>query len=62
MTLHHHQPPTQIQCEHYLSCYRPDFNQTLKAGSLDEQQQQQQHQQYQQQERMAFHRGCIPSD
>ena len=26
----------------YLSCYWPDFNQTLKLGSWDEQQQQKQ--------------------
>ena len=32
----------------YLSCYWPDFNQTLKLGSWDEQQQQQKQQQQQQ--------------
>ena len=36
-----HHPPTQTQCQQYLSCYWPDFNQSLKLGSWDEQQQQQ---------------------
>ena len=26
-------PPTETQCQQYLSCYGPDFNQTLKLGS-----------------------------
>ena len=47
-------PPTtttETQCQQYLSCYWPDFNQTLNLGSWDEQQQQQQQlQQPQQQE------------
>ena len=33
-------PPPQTQCHRYLSCYWPNFNQTLKLGSWDEQQQQ----------------------
>ena len=41
MTLEHH-PPTQTQCQQYLSCYWPNVNQTLKVGSWDEKQQQQQ--------------------
>ena len=54
MTLIHHPPPpttttTQTQCQPYLSCYCPNFNQTLKLGSWDEQQQQQQQQQRKQQ-------------
>ena len=28
-----HPPPTQTQCRQYLSCYWPDFYQTLKVGS-----------------------------
>ena len=32
-------PPTETQCQQYLSCYWPDLNQTLKAGSWDQQQQ-----------------------
>ena len=39
MTLNHHHhpppPPTQTQCLQYLSCYWPDFDQTLKVGSWD---------------------------
>ena len=31
MTLHHH-PPPGTQCHQYLSCYWPDFEQTLKVG------------------------------
>ena len=52
MTLIHHHPPpptTQTQCQQYLSCYWPDFNQTLKLGSWDDEQQQQQQQQHLQQ-------------
>ena len=30
---HHHHPPQQTQCQQYLSCYWPDFDQTLKIGS-----------------------------
>ena len=35
MTVHHHHPPPppQTQCQQYLSCYWPDFDQTLKVGS-----------------------------
>ena len=32
-TTHHHQPGSQ--CQQYLSCYRPDFDQTLNAGSWE---------------------------
>ena len=28
-------PPTQTQCRQYLSCYLPDFDQTLKVYSWD---------------------------
>ena len=38
MTLHHPPPPpppTQTQSQQYLSCYRPDFDQTLKVGSWE---------------------------
>ena len=38
MTLHHHQPP-QTQHHQYLSCYWPNFNQTLNKGSWDHLQQ-----------------------
>ena len=31
---------TETQCQQYLSCYWPNFNQTLNLGSWDEQQQQ----------------------
>ena len=33
MTLHH--PTQKAQRQQYLSCYRPDFDQTLKVGSWD---------------------------
>ena len=33
-TTHHH-PPPQTQCRQYLSCYLPDFDQTLKVGYWD---------------------------
>ena len=42
MTLIHHHPPTQTQCQQYLSCHWPNFNQTLNEGFSDQQQQQQQ--------------------
>ena len=32
-TTHHH--PTQTQCQQYLSCYWPDFDQTLKVESWE---------------------------
>ena len=37
---HHHPPPpppppTQTQSQQYLSCYLPDFDQTLKVGYWD---------------------------
>ena len=35
MTLHHH--PPQTQSRQYLSCYWPDFDQTLKVGSWEHQ-------------------------
>ena len=36
MTLHHHPPPPPgTQCQQYLSCYLPDFDQTLKVGYVD---------------------------
>ena len=34
MTLHH-DPPTQTQSQQYLSCYWPDFDETLKVGSWE---------------------------
>ena len=34
MTLHHH-PPPQTQCRQYLSCYWPDFDETLKVASWE---------------------------
>ena len=45
-------PPPQTQCQQYLSCYWPDFDQTLKVGFLGSTtttatQQQQQQQQWQ---------------
>ena len=43
MTLHTHQ--TQTQCQQYLNCYSPDFNETLMVGFWDQQQLQQQQQQ-----------------
>ena len=27
--------PTQTQCQQYLSCYWPDFDETLKVGSWE---------------------------
>ena len=37
----HHSPPKQTQCQQYLSCYWPDFNQTWKVhrvpGSTNQQ-------------------------
>ena len=30
-----HHPPTQTQSQQYLSCYRPDFDETLKVGSCE---------------------------
>ena len=36
MTLHtHHPPPPKTQCQQYLSYYCPNFDQTLKVGSLE---------------------------
>ena len=39
MTVHttppHPTPPTQTQCQQYLSCYWPDFDETLKVGSWE---------------------------
>ena len=35
MTLHHHPPPPGTQRRQYLSCYWPDFDQTLKVGSWE---------------------------
>ena len=35
MTLIHHHPPTQTQCQQYLSCYWPDFDETLNIGSWE---------------------------
>ena len=38
---HHHQPPspptttTQTQCQEYLSCYWPNFDETSKVGSWE---------------------------
>ena len=29
---HHHPPTTQTQSQQYLSCYWPDFDETLKVG------------------------------
>ena len=48
MTLVHPPPPTQTQCQQYVSCNWADFNQSLKLGSWDKQQQQQQQKQQQQ--------------
>ena len=31
----HHPPPTETQCQQYLSCYGPDFDETLKVGSCE---------------------------
>ena len=28
-------PPTETQCQQYLSCYWPDFDETLKVGSCE---------------------------
>ena len=28
-------PPTEIQCQQYLSCYWPDFDETLNVGSCE---------------------------
>ena len=28
-------PPTQTQSQQYFSCYRPNFNETLKVGSWE---------------------------
>ena len=44
MTLDHHHPPPpppppQTQCRQYLSCYWPDFDETLKVGSWEHPQQ-----------------------
>ena len=41
MTLHHPTHQTGTLHQQYLSCYWPDFDQTLKVGFLDQQQQQQ---------------------
>ena len=30
-----HHPPTQTQYQQYLSCYWPDFDETLKVGSCE---------------------------
>ena len=36
MTLiHHHPPTTQTQYQQYLSCYWPDFDETLKVASWE---------------------------
>ena len=38
MTLHTHPTPpptTQTQCQQYLSCYLPDFDETLNVGSWE---------------------------
>ena len=35
MTLDHHHPPKETQCQQYLSCYGPDFDKTLKEGSWE---------------------------
>ena len=35
MTVHHPPPPPQTQRKQYLSCYWPDFDQTLKVGSWE---------------------------
>ena len=61
MTLHHPPTTTQTQCQQYLSCSRPDFNQTFNISFWDQQEQQHEHQQQQQQkqERVAFHRGGL---
>ena len=32
---HHLPPPTHTQCQQYLSCYWPDFDETLKGGSWE---------------------------
>ena len=36
---HHHHHPLGTQCWQYLSCYWPDFDQTLKVGCWDQHQQ-----------------------
>ena len=43
-------PTTQTQCQQYISCYWPDFNQTLKAGLWDQKQPYKQQQLLQQQQ------------
>ena len=36
MTLHPHPPlTTQTQCQQYLSCYQPDFDETLSVDSWE---------------------------
>ena len=39
MTLHHHHPPlpptSETKCRQNISCYWPDFDQTLKVGSWE---------------------------
>ena len=38
MTLDHHPPPPpppQTQCRQYLSCYLPDFDETLRVASWE---------------------------
>ena len=35
MTLDYHLHPLGTQCQQYLSCYLPDFDQTLKVGSWE---------------------------
>ena len=46
VTLNHH-PPPQTQCDQYISCSCPDFNQPLKVGLWDQQKRNKQQQQQQ---------------
>ena len=36
LTLHYHHPSKEIQYQQYISCYWPNFNQTLKVSSWDQ--------------------------
>ena len=54
MTLHHHHPPLETQCEQYLSCYWPNFAQTLNIGFWD-QQEQENHHHHQQQQHLSYY-------
>ena len=35
MSVNHHHPPQQTQCQQYQSCYCTDFNKSLNVGSCD---------------------------